>query len=604
MVADDSLALVLRDFARTMLTDFPIQKILDHLVERIVAILPVSAAGVTLIEPGQRPRYVAASDENALRFEQLQSSLGEGPCLTAAESGEPVLVPDLRGEHPYARFGPAAIAAGMAAVFTFPLRHDNGWLGALDLYRDEVGPISDSAQLAAQTLADVAAAYIINAQAREESAMLAGWLHDQSLHDLLTGLPNRALLRQRLQHASERARLSRSAAAVVFLDLDHFTRVNEAFGHDVGDQALVAVAQRLSALTHPGDTLARVSGDEFVFLVEDLADATEVDDLLDRIDAAFAQEYELSGVRLSLSASAGVAYSRPGADITDDLVIAAGSAMDQAKNGGRTAGTGIDFGAARQTHDLNRLERDLTAAFAAGDLHLRYQPRVRARGGEFTGVEALLYWTHPTLGHIPAPIAVAAAERGGTSDRLNTWVLERSCRDWLRWSAGRQPGSVDLSVNVSARQLMSPGFPNAVSQRLTQAGMSAPGLILEVTETILIEDGTRALRTLQELKALGIRIALDNFGSGLGAFNCLRRYPLDFVKIDRSLVSNMASDPSSASMVAAITDLSHTLNMTVVAAGVETTEQRKNVVNAGCDLAQGYLFAQPMSAAALSAALN
>ena len=604
MGADDSLVLVLRDFARTLLTDFPIQKILDHLVERIVAILPVSAAGVTVIEPGLRPRYVAASDEDALRFEQLQSSLGEGPCLTAAESGAPVVIPDLRGEHPYPRFGPAAMAAGMAAVFTFPLRHANGCLGALDLYRDEVGPLSSSAQSAAQTLADVAAAYIINAQSREEAAMLAGWLHDQSLHDLLTGLPNRALLRQRLQHASERARSSRRPAAVVFLDLDNFKGVNEAFGHDVGDQALVAVAERLSALVRPGDTVARVSGDEFVFLIEDLDDVSEVDRLLDRIDAAFSREYELPGVRLSLSASAGVAYSRTGAAITDDLVIAADSAMYQAKNGGRAAGTGLDLGAAQQTHDINRLERDLNDALAAGDLHLRYQPMVRAQGGQVTGVEALLYWTHPTLGHIPAPITVAAAERGGTSDRLNSWVLERSCRDWLLWSAGRPPGEVDLSVNVSARQLLSPGFPDAVSEVLARTGMSASGLILEVTESILIEESTRAMRILQELRSHGIRLALDNFGAGLGALNCLRRCPLDVIKIDRSLVATVATDPASAAMVVAITALAHTLDMTVIAAGVETAEQHRGVVSAGCDLAQGFYFAQPMSAAALSAALN
>jgi len=600
MITDDSLALVLRDFARTMLTDFPIQRILDHLVGRIVTILPVSAAGVTLIEPGLRPRYVAASDADALRFEQLQSGLGEGPCLTAAESGEPVFVPGLRGEHAYPRFGPAALAAGMAAVFTFPLRHDNGCLGALDLYRDEVGPLSGNAQSAAQTLADVAAAFIINAQSREESAMLAGWLHDQTLHDLLTGLPNRALLHQRLQHASERARRSRSTAAVVFLDLDNFTRVNEAFGHDIGDQALVAVAQRLSALAGHGDTVARVSGDEFVLLIEDLADVSEVDHLLDRIDAAFIQEYELSGASLSLSASVGVAYSRPGGQITDDLVIAADSAMYKAKNGGRLASGGIDAGVARQTHDINRLEQDLNEAFAAGDLHIRYQPMVHARRGEFTGVEALLYWSHPTLGHIPAPITVAAAERGGRGDRLGIWVLERSCRDWLLWSAGRPPGTFDLSVNVSARQLMRPGFPQAVSGVLERTGMDAAGLVLELTETLLIEDGIRALRTLQELKGLGVRLALDNFG----ALNCVRRSPLDLVKIDRSLVATMVSDPSAASMIAAVTALSHTLHMTVVAAGVETTEQRQGVIDAGCDLAQGFHFARPMSAAALAVALS
>ena len=206
---------------------------------------------------------------------------------------------------------------------------------------------------------------------------------------------------------------------------------------------------------------------------------------------------------------------------------------------------------------------------------------VRSRDGELTGVEALLLWTHPALGHISAPITAAAAERGGTSDQLSDWVPRGSCRDWLQWSAGRAPGSVDLSVNVSARQLMTPGFPATVSRVLAEAGMSAAGLVLEVTETILIEDNTRAIRTLKELKSLGIRLGRDNFGAGLGAFNALRRSPFDIVKTDRSLVSTMTSDPTSVAMVAAIAAVAHTLNMTVIAAGVETLEQHQKCCQRG-----------------------
>ena len=206
---------------------------------------------------------------------------------------------------------------------------------------------------------------------------------------------------------------------------------------------------------------------------------------------------------------------------------------------------------------------------------------VRSRDGELTGVEALLLWTHPALGHISAPITAAAAERGGTSDQLSDWVLRRSCRDWLQWSAGRAPGSVDLSVNVSARQLMTPGFPATVSRVLAEAGMSAAGLVLEVTETILIKDNTRAIRTSKELKSLGIRLGRDNVGAGLGAFNALRRSPFDIVKTDRSLVATMTSDPTSVAMVAAIAAVAHTLNMTVIAAGVETLEQHQKCCQRG-----------------------
>jgi GGDEF domain-containing protein len=249
MAKQDQLAAMLSDFARTVITDFPIQCILDHLVDRIVEILPVSAAGITLISPGKAPLYVAASDESALRFEKLQTELSEGPCLLAYESGDAVLVSDLRKEERFPRFVKAALLGGLAAAFTFPLRHGDGRLGALDLYHDKTGPLAAQDMDAAQTLADVAAAYILNAQAREDAKATSDWFQDSALHDPLTGLPNRLLLHQRLAHAAERAQRSHSYAAVLFADLDRFKQVNDTYGHQVGDDLLIAVARPGSAGT-------------------------------------------------------------------------------------------------------------------------------------------------------------------------------------------------------------------------------------------------------------------------------------------------------------------------------------------------------------------
>ena len=343
MVHEDTLSSVLGDFARTMLTDFQIQDILDHLVERMVDVLPVTGAGVTLISPGEAPHEVAASDPAALGFEKLQTELGQGPCLTAYESGKSVAVPDLAFDDRYPAFGPAAVAAGMAAVFTFPLGHGVGWLGALDLYRDVPGELAAQDLAAAQTLADVAAAYLVNARARQQALEASEQFRTSALHDALTGLPNRLLLQQRFEHAAQRARRSHSTSGVLFVDLDRFKRVNDTYGHGVGDQLLVAVAGRLSALLRPGDTLARVSGDEFVILCEDLTQLGDVELLVTRLVAAFATAFPLERMELVITASVGVAYCGPGEAITDQHLVAADTAMYQAKRSGGATHRGVDL---------------------------------------------------------------------------------------------------------------------------------------------------------------------------------------------------------------------------------------------------------------------
>ena len=275
MEIERRLSDVLSEFARTLVTDFPIQAILDHLVVRIVDVLPISAAGVTLITPGANPRYIAASDDSAMRFEQLQTELGEGPCLIAFEKGEAVAIPDLRADDRFPRFAPRAVEAGLAAVFTFPLRQGSHQLGALDLYRNSSGPMSDGAMTAAQTLADVTAAYLLNAQARDALRDSTERARESALHDALTGLPNRILLVQRLIHAMLRCRRSEKLVAILFADLDHFKVINDTYGHHVGDELLIAVAERLTALLRPGDTLARLAGDEFIILCEDLDNTSQ-----------------------------------------------------------------------------------------------------------------------------------------------------------------------------------------------------------------------------------------------------------------------------------------------------------------------------------------
>ena len=603
MVHQKKLAIVLSEFARTLGTDFPIQGILDHLVGVIVEVLPVTSAGVTLISPGARPRYLAASDAAGMRFENLQTELLEGPCLVAYESGQAVSVPDLQADLRFPVFGPAAIAAGLAAVFTFPLRQDDAQLGALDLYRRTPGQLSGDDMAAAQTLADVAAAYLTSVQGRADAHAMADHYEQSASHDFLTGLPNRMALSQRLEHASQRARRSRNDAAVLFADLDRFKLINDTYGHQIGDGLLVAVAQRLSGLLRPGDTLARVAGDEFVILCEDLKDSAYVEVIANRIDQAFASPFDAAGISLSITASVGIAFAGRGQELTDELVTTADVAMYQAKRKGGARHQIIDLREVSRATERRELERDLRTAISDHQLNSDYQPMVSSVSGVVTGVEALLRWTHPGYGPIPPPTVIAIAEATGLISDIGAWVLERACRDHRGWQA-KFPQRLDLAVNVSATQLMATGFMDIVASILTATTTDPGSLILEMTEGIFIEDSERAGTALHDLKGLGVKIALDDFGTGYSSLSYLRKFPVDILKIDQTFLVDLVEDPAGTVFLAAVTNLAHALGLTVTPEGVETQQQAEVVASVGCEYSQGFYYARPMPTDDISAMMT
>ena len=336
MASERQLSEVLSEFARTMVTDFPIQRILDTLVRRIVEVMPVTAAGVTLISPGAKPRYVAASDSSALRFEELQTELGEGPCVAAYRTGAAVSVPDLREDDRFPAFSARALQAGLAAVFTFPLRHGEEQLGALDLYRDATGALDAAEMSAAQTLADVAAAYLLNAQARLDLRTALDRSQEMALHDALTGLPNRTLLLDRLDHALARRGRHPAKVGVLFIDIDRFKALNDSLGHGAGDELLTEVARRLAGASRPDDTVARFGGDEFVVLCEDLDSDLDAATLARRLAEVVAAPMTIEGQSLTTTLSIGIAVTGPdGTETSSALLRDADAAMYRAKDGGR-----------------------------------------------------------------------------------------------------------------------------------------------------------------------------------------------------------------------------------------------------------------------------
>lgn len=472
-------------------------------------------------------------------------------------------------------------------MFTFPLRHGDARVGALDLYRDTVGGLSDDTMTTAQTLADVAAAYVLNAEARAELQDASDRASHAARHDPLTGLPNRALMLERLEHAFARSGRSRSACALLFVDLNDFKEVNDTYGHHIGDEVLITVGQRLTTVLRPSDTLARMSGDEFVILCEDLEQPSRAEVIADRVDAAVARPFLLSGAEISITASIGIAFPDRTVEAPEHLIREADLAMYQIKHA---------HSGRRRVPD--GLERGLRGAADRGELSVVYQPIISAQAGALAGVEALVRWTHPRSGAISPAVLIPLAERSGQITEIGRWVLQRAWADRYRWQRHSSVG-IAMSVNVSAHQLMAAGFVETVASVLASTPGDPRLLTLEMSENVFLADGDRALFVLKHLKDMGVSLALDHFGIGYSSLNYLMRFPVDGVKIDQEFIAKLGSESASRTIVSAIIQLAHELGMTVISEGVETAEQHRELTQLGCDFCQGFYFFEPTTTAEL-----
>jgi diguanylate cyclase (GGDEF)-like protein len=514
--------------------------------------------------------------------------------VLAYESGTLVSVPWLGSEPRFPRFAPAALQAGLQAVFTFPLRHDHRRLGALALYRDSPGPLDPLDLEAAQTLANVATAYLINARAREDAHSSSDRLRHIATHDGLTGLPNRRLLMQRIEHARERALRSHAPAGVLFADLDRFKQVNDTYGHAVGDLLLQAVADPLDHLVRPGDTLARIYGDEFVLLCEDVRDRADVAVLAERVRHAFTAPFAIGDLDLSVTASVGVAFAGPGDEVGERMFSDADQAMYDAKRASRTLGRSL-LGSGPVEEPV-----DLALAIEHEAMELGYQPVVACVDGALVGVEALLRWTTGDDPVAPAEI-VALAERTGLIQRLGAWVLDAGCGEAARWRREHADVAPRLDVSMSTYQLRSPHFvrEGARDRGADRPRAGRPGAARQ--RTLLAQESELAPSLLTRLREIGVRVALDDFGGGCCSLDQLQQLPLDLVRIDFAVVD---AGGRGDALLPPLVDLAHVLDLTVLVDGVVTARQHDVVAAAGADLVQGSLFARAMSVPAMDLMLD
>lgn len=412
-------------------------------------------------------------------------------------------------------------------------------------------------------------------------------------HDLLTGLPNRALLEDRLRQGCKICQRYHRRLAVLFIDLDGFKPINDSIGHGFGDLLLVEVAKRMSAQVRPGDTVARMGGDEFIVLLPDLAVEDDVVPIADRLIDAISQPYRIQEIDLHVTASIGITLSDGTLEQPLQLIQQADLAMYKAKQEGRNNYQWY-------TNDLNlrvgervSLRNELQKALDSGALELYYQPQVDSRSGRVVGLEALLRWFHPTLGYIPPTTFIPVAEDTGQIIPLSAWVLDTACRQ-IRLLIDKGMAGPSVAVNVSPVHFLRRNFVESIQAVLEKYELEAHALELEITETVLLNNPEKAIETLRQVKELGVGIAIDDFGTGFSSLNYLKRLPIDKVKIDRSFIQEIISDRDDAAITQGIISMAHHLRLIVIAEGVETEPQCAFLRKSQCDQFQGYYFAKPM----------
>jgi len=422
-------------------------------------------------------------------------------------------------------------------------------------------------------------------------------LHHQAFHDPLTGLANRALFTDRLEHAVELQRRGRGPLALLYLDLDHFKLVNDSLGHAAGDALLVRVAERLRGALRTSDTIARLGGDEFAVLIEEGAD--ESLDIAHRVVNAFNATFTIDGQALAMRASVGLVPAQPQAQsVSASQLLKCGDvAMYAAKRSDEPLAV-FDATMHDSDTDERQLRLDLAAAVANDQIAAAYQPLVAAGSGLLVGVEALARWTHPTRGAVRPDRFIPMAEQAGLIRSLGLRMLDKALGELTGWDALSER-RLTLAVNVSAQQLVDPAFPDQVTGLLDRHGIGAGRLILEITEGALISDVAPAVRVARELDALGINLALDDFGVGYSSLAHLAGFPLKELKIDRSFVEPLGRQPEHTVFLSAVLQLARSLGLTTIAKGVERPEQLTLLTELGCDLVQGYLTGRPTDAATI-----
>jgi diguanylate cyclase (GGDEF)-like protein/PAS domain S-box-containing protein len=461
---------------------------------------------------------------------------------------------------------------------------------------------------------DVRAVVVTTRDVTEQKA-LEGQLQHNAFHDALTGLANRALFADRLDHALARTDRLAAPVAVLFVDLDDFKAVNDGSGHTAGDELLVAVADRLRTTLRPSDTIARLGGDEFAVLIEDGVEPGRPEAAAQRVLAALAEPFAAAdGAAVRITASVGIALGAAGQHDAAELLRHADVAMYSAKAAGKGRSAVFEPEMDSAIIGQLRMKAELSRAIERGEFTVHYQPTVELATGRLAGVEALVRWEHPDRGLVPPLDFIPLAEQSGLIVPIGRFVLREACGQMRAWQLSYPTSPpMTVSVNLSARELEEPGLVHSVRAVLTETGLDPAHLVLEITESLLVVDLPATVKILSELRILGVRLAVDDFGTGYSSLSYLENLPVDILKIDKSFVDRIGEAPTAPApdvapqesvMVSAISQLGHALHLQLVAEGIELREQVTALRGLSCQFGQGYYFARPLTSAALAELLH
>jgi diguanylate cyclase (GGDEF)-like protein/PAS domain S-box-containing protein len=563
----------------------------------VESLSPGSRCSVMVTDNGVLRMAAAPSlpPELAAAIDGIPVAEGAGCCGTAAHRLEPVVVDDAIADPLLTDFRALVERFGVKSCWSFPVVDSatQEVLATFAVYNDEArGPTEDESRLLDRVthLAEIA---IARKRGEDELA-------HQALHDLLTGLPNRALLLDRLEQALARARRNEAMVVVLFLDLDHFKVLNDSRGHAAGDELLQAAAGRLRDVIRPSDTVARFGGDEFVVVCEGITGEAEARLMGERITKAVEAPFPLAGGEAFIGVSVGIVLASGGED-ADTALSNADAAMYRAKERGRGRVEVFDEKLRIRSRVRYETESALRRAVDRGELTLVYQPVVSVADGRMAGAEALVRWTHPEKGEMSPDEFIPLAEDAGLIMAIGAWVLEEACAQTARWMADHpEAAGFSISVNLSARQLLLPNLVDEVVDVLRRTVLPANRLTLEITETVLMEDVDFSIERLLGLKELGVRLAVDDFGTGYSSLSYLKQLPIDTLKVDRTFVDGLGTDAHDSSIVAAVVALAEALGLTALAEGVETRLHVAELRSLGCKFAQGFHYSRPVPAEELA----
>lgn len=580
------------DILELIASHAPLEAILRHLARWVEAQGHVGLASILLLDDSGK--FIDQSFASNLPEDYSRALIGleigprAGSCGTAMYLNQVIEVADIENDPLWDDYRDMALGAGLKACWSTPITaQSNQVLGSFAIYYREVQSPSDEQRALISTAVHLAGIAIDRARAEAR-------IHYMAHHDELTGLPNRALLQDRIDGAIESARRQQSRTAVLMIDLDRFKHVNDSLGHQIGDVLLREVAGRLQRCVRSSDTIARLGGDEFVISLPDIGFDTTASMVAAKVMHELEAPFYVRNQTLKLGASIGISLYPEDGDSAHDLLRTADTAMYSAKKSGR--GQYCYF-----THELNQAAHEhlvllsqLQHAISNDEFELYYQPLHRLCDNRLTGAEALLRWNHPERGLLAPGEFIYLLEEHGLMVKVGHWVLQTACAQTAAWH--QQGLNCRVSVNLAADQFYRGNVLQSVKTALATSGLPATQLLLEFTETVLLHHSDSIIAIMHQLKRLGVQLSLDDFGTGYSSLSYLHRFPVDQLKIDRSFISGIDQHPGAVNIVTSIIQLAASLGLQSVAEGLETKAQQQTLTRLKCDFGQGYFLGHPMPA--------